>query len=81
MLRRMRGIAPPGTVAYIDDFVAAKLHAFALRDAHVTDPDHMRVTSDELLADPAPPAPARPHPSPGTRSTPARSTRTGTRAR
>jgi gamma-glutamyltranspeptidase len=58
MLRRMRGLAPPGTVAYVDDFIAAKLHAFALRDAHVTDPDHMRVTSAELLADAAPPAPA-----------------------
>ena len=62
MLRRMRGIARPGTVDYLDDFVAAKLDAFALRDAHVTDPDHMRVTLDELLADPAPPAPAPPAP-------------------
>jgi len=62
MLRRMRGSARPGTVGYLDEFVAAKLEAFALRDAHVTDPDHMRVTPDELLADPARPAPAPPAP-------------------
>ena len=62
MLRRMRRIAPPGTVAYLDDFVAAKLHAFALRDAHMTDADHMRVTPDEMLADAAPVAPAPPAP-------------------
>ena len=48
MLRRMRGSARPGTVGYLDEFVAAKLEAFALRDAHLTDPDHMRVTPDEL---------------------------------
>jgi gamma-glutamyltranspeptidase/glutathione hydrolase len=39
----------PGTPEYVEDFVAAKRHAIALRDAHVTDPRHMTVTAEELL--------------------------------
>lgn len=58
MLARMRADARPGTIAYTDDFVAAKLSAFALRDAHVTDPAGMRVTAGDLLADRVPAAPA-----------------------
>ncbi len=55
MLQRMAGGAPPGTIGYTDEFVAAKLEAFALRDAHVTDPRHMRRPPEELLSDAAPP--------------------------
>jgi gamma-glutamyltranspeptidase len=62
MLGRMRAGARPGTAAYLDDFIAAKLSAFALRDGYVTDPDHMRLTPGELLADPL--VPARPEPAP-----------------
>ena len=40
----------PGTAAYVEDFLAAKRHAFALRDRHVTDPAHMDVSADDLLA-------------------------------
>jgi gamma-glutamyltranspeptidase len=58
MLRAMRPDARPGTIAYVDDFVAAKVGAFALRDAHVTDPAHMRITPGDLLTDPAPTASA-----------------------
>ena len=55
MLARMTDGAPPGTLAYSDAFVAAKREAFALRDAHVTDPRHMRRAPEELLAATAPP--------------------------
>jgi gamma-glutamyltranspeptidase / glutathione hydrolase len=51
MLQRMADGARPETGAYVDDFVAAKRTAFGLRDAHVTDARHMRVSSGELLAD------------------------------
>jgi gamma-glutamyltranspeptidase/glutathione hydrolase len=51
------GDAPElGTAAYVEDFVAAKRRGFALRDAHVTDPAHMTVTAEELLAGSAPAA-------------------------
>jgi gamma-glutamyltranspeptidase len=57
MLRAMPSGAEPGTLDYLDEFVAAKVRAFGLRDAHLTDPAHMRVTPDELLAEPAPAGP------------------------
>jgi gamma-glutamyltranspeptidase len=50
--------ARPGSARYVQDFIAAKRHAFALRDAHVTDPAHMTVTTDELLAGAVPAAAA-----------------------
>jgi gamma-glutamyltranspeptidase/glutathione hydrolase len=50
MLCQMGAHVRPETVAYIDKFITAKLQAFALRDAHVTDAAHMRVTSQDLLA-------------------------------
>ncbi|MEA2269022.1 MAG: gamma-glutamyltranspeptidase / glutathione hydrolase, partial [Solirubrobacteraceae bacterium] len=46
----------PGTARYVEDFVAAKRHAFALRDAYVTDPAQMTVSADELLAGAVPAA-------------------------
>ena len=50
MLQAMRPDAAPGTLDYLDAFVAAKVRAFALRDAHLTDPAHMRVGAEDLLA-------------------------------
>jgi gamma-glutamyltranspeptidase/glutathione hydrolase len=46
----------PGTARYVEDFVAAKRHAFALRDAYVTDPAHMTVGAEDLLAGAVPAA-------------------------
>ena len=52
MLQRMGepGGDRPGSAAYVERFVAAKRHAFGLRDGHVTDPAHMVLSTDDLLA-------------------------------
>jgi gamma-glutamyltranspeptidase len=44
----------PATAAYVEAFVAAARHAFALRDRFVTDPAHMTVSADDLLANTVP---------------------------
>jgi gamma-glutamyltranspeptidase/glutathione hydrolase len=44
------GAPGPGEPGYLDAFVAAKRHGFRLRDALVTDPAHMTVAPEELLA-------------------------------
>jgi gamma-glutamyltranspeptidase len=46
----------PGSAAYVEDFVAAKRLAFALRDRHVTDPRHMAIAPPDLLAGAVPSA-------------------------
>jgi gamma-glutamyltranspeptidase/glutathione hydrolase len=58
MLRQMAARGRPETVAYIDKFISAKLQAFALRDAHLTDAAHMRITPRDLLAGVEVPGPA-----------------------
>ncbi len=50
MLKAMAGAAEPGTVAHLRALVAAKRAAFGARDRHVTDPGHMLVGADDLLA-------------------------------
>jgi gamma-glutamyltranspeptidase len=50
MLQGMRPDAAPGTLDYLEAFVVAKVRAFALRDAHLTDPAHMRFSAEDLLA-------------------------------
>ena len=52
--RRCPPRTAPGTLDYLDAFVAAKVRAFGLRDAHLTDPAHMRVGPEDLLAGRAP---------------------------
>ncbi|MEA2248888.1 MAG: gamma-glutamyltranspeptidase / glutathione hydrolase, partial [Solirubrobacteraceae bacterium] len=54
---------PLGSTEYVESFVAAKRRAIGLRDAYVTDPRHMTVTTDELL-DPSVPSAAAPSPPP-----------------
>ena len=54
MLQAMSPETAPGTLDYLDAFVAAKVRAFGLRDAHLTDPAHMRVGPEDLLAGRAP---------------------------
>jgi gamma-glutamyltranspeptidase / glutathione hydrolase len=53
----------PGTPEYVESFVAAKRRAIAMRDAYVTDPRHMTVTAEDLLAGSLPVA-AAPSPPP-----------------
>jgi gamma-glutamyltranspeptidase len=50
MLQGMRPNTAPGTLDYLEAFVAAKVRAFGLRDTHLTDPAHMRVRAEDLLA-------------------------------